>query len=753
MRRLLILTVLFTTGCTVVGPLLSQLNPIPTIAPTSTPAPTATPLPSTGTQFTVHVPDNTPPGSPISLVLVDEVTGNGLNDQKIPMGATGQNVWSVLVNLPLGALVKYKYIHEGQVAASEVTAIGGPVPYRALRVGLSAKVDDTVAGWGDAPAPANAPLGSLTGIIRDLATGQGVPGLIVLAGGGQSLTTWNGSYSFSRLPYGAQRVTAFAPDGAWMTTDGSAAISAPVGAFVDLGVNQARAVNVTFVVSIPADTDPSAPVRLAGSALQLGDTFGTAEPIPADRLVTLLRQADGRWTTTVKLYEAMDVRYRYTLGDGFWNAELNPDSSRPLRQLIVPASDLTAYDNVATWRTAALAPVKFDVTVPADTPSADTVTIQIKIATFSNPVPMWPNGASRWTFVLYNPLNFSFDLGYRYCRNFECGVADDATTAGANPTLKKFLPAVLTETQQDTVTAWQWWSAAPPALPAALPTNVAARPDFRAGFELGDDWHAQWPPRLDQTFAEASASGANFITVPSPWSVDPVIPRIDFDFNASPLPSDLTGIVEKAHARKLKVAIRPNTCRSPKPDCAYWSQVVFSTDWWGPWFDAYRNYLLYHADLAERAGAEMMYVGDYSLHPMLPGAPEASPDAEARWRALVAEVRQHYHGQLAFTVLLQNPQTVRGMPLFGDALDYIEVRWEAPVAPSSQAGIADMQAAAGQLIDTQVFQVFTRFNKPLGLSPRYLSVNGAALQCVGAVGQPCRPFDDFSPSAPDDGSV
>jgi hypothetical protein len=98
--------------------------------------------------------------------------------------------------------------------------------------------------------PPDTPLGSLTGIIRNFATGQGVPGLIVSAGGMQTLTTWDGSYAFPRLLHGAQRVTTLAPDGAWTVAEGATVVNAPVGAFVDLGVDAARPVSVTFVVSI-----------------------------------------------------------------------------------------------------------------------------------------------------------------------------------------------------------------------------------------------------------------------------------------------------------------------------------------------------------------------------------------------------------------------------------------------------------------------------------------------------------------------
>jgi hypothetical protein len=753
MRRLLALLLLTATaGCDVLRPMLSNLNPIATAVPTSTPAPTPTALPATGVQFTVHVPANTPPGSSVVLVIVDEVTGNGLNDQKVTMGAAGQNVWSVIVNLPMGGLLKYKYIHEGQATAPEASPDSREVHYRTLRVTLSAKVEDTVAGWTDAPMPPDMPLGSLTGIIRNFATGQGVAGLIVSAGGLQTLTTWDGSYAFPRLPHGAQRVTALAPDGAWTVAEGATVVNAPVGAFVDLGVDAARPVNVTFVVSIPTETDARAPVRLAGNALQLGNTFASSQPVVADRLVTLVRQADGRWAVTVPLYEGMDVHYRYTLGDGFWNAELALDGSRPLRELVVPGGDIVLSDSVAAWRTAGLSPVTFGAAVPADTPPDDTITIQFKVAGVSNPIPMWPDGLNRWRYVLYNPLNLALDLGYRYCRNSECGVADDASTVGANPVFKRFLPTVLPVDLEDTVAGWRAWSLPNPVY-QVVPPQAPGRPDMRASFELGEDWHGRWLPRMEQTLNEIAATGATHLTLDSLWITDSTAPAVRFDFEASPLPADVAALAAAARARNLKIALRPITCRGPRPDCGYWSGTVFSVEGWGHWFETYRNFLLYHADLAERIGADMLYVGDYSLHPMLPGAPEASPEAETQWRALIDEVRQHYHGQLAFTVLLQDAQTTRGMPLFGDALDYIDVRWEAPLAASNPASLEEMQATAGVLIDTQVFEVFVHFNKPLGISARLLSVNGTATQCIAAVGQPCRAYDEFTPGSPDEGGA
>jgi hypothetical protein len=247
---------------------------------------------------------------------------------------------------------------------------------------------------------------------------------------------------------------------------------------------------------------------------------------------------------------------------------------------------------------------------------------------------------------------------------------------------------------EDTVAGWRAWS-----LPTRCIRWRRRRPAGDArGLRVGEDWVAR---RMERTLNEITATGATHVTLDSLWVTEPTAPGIRFDFEASPLPADVAALATAAQARTLKIALRPIPCRGPGPDCGYWSGTVFSVEGWGRWFETYRNFLLYHADLAERIGADMLYVGDYSLHPMLPGAPEASPDAETQWRALLDEVRQHYHGQLAFTVLLQDAQTTRGMPLFGDALDYIDVRWEAPLAASNPASLEEMQATAGVLIDTK----------------------------------------------------
>ena len=66
------------------------------------------------------------------------------------------------------------------------------------------------------------------------------------------------------------------------------------------------------------------PIRLAGNLYQLGDTFGDLQgglSTVATRMPVLAPLPDGRYSITLALPAGADIRYKYTLGDGFWNAE------------------------------------------------------------------------------------------------------------------------------------------------------------------------------------------------------------------------------------------------------------------------------------------------------------------------------------------------------------------------------------------------------------------------------------------------
>jgi hypothetical protein len=91
------------------------------------------------------------------------------------------------------------------------------------------------------------------------------------------------------------------------------------------------------------------------------------------------------------------------------------------------------------------------VTVPANTPASDAISIQFNPFTWFEPIPMWKEADGTWTYVLNGPLDFGGALAYRFCRNLQCGSADDIDTAGPSSSGRTVMPSAEPQTITDTV--------------------------------------------------------------------------------------------------------------------------------------------------------------------------------------------------------------------------------------------------------------------------------------------------------------
>ncbi len=745
-KRAPLLLLLFAAAC-------SGL-PIPRIVfdtPTPIPlGPTATPLPGSIVSFNVHIPANTPVGSPPAILLVDDVGGDHIT---LPLISAGGNVWTGGTTAPVGAVLRYRYMRGGAQPGyvEEVTAARQPVPYRLLLVSTAnLSAEDTVAAWADTPFAGES--GAIVGTMKNSNTNNGVMGVIVAAGGKTTLTAWDGSYAFYGLPAGVQRVTTLTPDGSLRPAQNAVTVLNGQTAALDLAANDPNLVQVTFIVRPPANTDPGAPLRMAGNVSQLGAIFAldpNGAAIAAAREPPLVRLADGRWGTQLLLYEGTVVRYKYTLGDGVWNGELNSSGARRLRQIVVPFTNTTIEDSIDAWHTGASASVVFEVTAPANTPPNDIVTIQFRTGSaWLPPVPMWRTGVNAWKFVLYNPTNFQGNMFYRYCRNYACGAADDTATVGANATGRFFTPTLFEQDLKDTVNGWQW----PPDVipPAGAPAAVIPRPGFGAGIEFGDEWQPNWLPFYGEALRGIQSAGANWVTF-TPRGAAQMNPRpaYSYDLTAAPLLADWKPLVDQAHTLGLRVALHPVTCRhTPYGQCDYWNGVPFGPDFWNVWFAAYEKYIVTQAELAARTGMDLLVIGDFKLRPSFPGEPDAPADADARWRGVIANVRAHFGGPIAFE-LLMGQSVWPSPPPFLDAVDVIRMFWWSALSAGNTPAVNDLALNAGGLLDTHVLPIQQRFQRGILIVPAYYAVDGAATQCLKRDDGQCYAYDAFNPDAPD----
>lgn len=199
---------------------------------------------------------------------------------------------------------------------------------------------------------------------------------------------------------------------------------------------------------------------------------------------------DGTYIASLSLPVGTYVRYKFTLGDGFWNAERNSKGLPTLHELIVPEHDTIVENGVLTWRSSKQGPVTFNVVTPAGTSSNDKIYIQFSPfqGIWMRPIPMWMIGPQQWTYTLESPLEWPGPVSYRYCRNGMCGLADDLATAGDQVVGRQFQVSNVPQTSVDQVVGWTTWADTSSAVIPA--PSAAIRSSLRFGVMFSP---ARWP--------------------------------------------------------------------------------------------------------------------------------------------------------------------------------------------------------------------------------------------------------------------
>ncbi len=715
--------------------------------------PTATPQPHAEVTFEVSLPAPLLPGETLFLSLVDEVTGLALNAVNYPMQGRDALHYSLARPLPVNSVVKYRYLRETTLPIFEHNSADQAVRYRMVYVTGPLAAQDVVAGWNDSPFSGQT--GRIVGQVVNAADGTPIPDILVAAGGLQTLTDSSGNFSLEDLLPGTHNLVAYALDGMYQTFQQGAVVAEGKPTPVKVTLTPAALVNVVFTVIVPRNTVPTAPIRLAGNLYQLGNTFGDLEgglSTVATRMPVLAPLPDGRFTLSLMLPAGADIRYKYSLGDGFWNAEHRQNGEFVVRQLIVPPASAIVEDVVETWQAGPSAPILFDVSAPVNTPVTDVVSIQFNPYGWTVPIPMWPLGDNRWVYMLFSPLNMLGSFEYRYCRNDQCGSADDlATPPGRRGRL--VATSLTAQNLQDTVNGWTWLPASTPGTLVGL--QVAPRAaGFWAGIELQAYYDPSWQAFMPQAFQNIQAIGSNWVVLTPTWTYSRLFPLVFTPVAGNdPLTADTQETISRARALNLNVGLFPSA-NFPISADEWWAASPRDAGWWDAWFARYQAFAVYYADLAAKSGAGSLILGGEWLAPALPGGRLANgvnsnvpADADARWRNLLAEVRNHYGGSIYWA--LPYPAGFQTAPDFIKELDGIYLLWYAPLSISAVASVEEMQVQAGQLLDRDILPFQSALQKPLVLAVAYPSVSGAASACLPDGRGGCLPWTALSQPAPD----
>jgi len=432
-------------------------NPFPSNNPTSPPPGTApTPMARAEVKFTVRVPDPLGQGEVLAISVLDEVTGLNLNYNDYQLTQVDSITYTGTFPIPDQTVIKYRYVRRSGSRVLEDTNTDAAIRYRMLHVNGPVEIVDTINSWSDKPA--NTISGSISGTISS-ETGGPLAEIMVTAGGVQTLTDSAGRFALTGLRAGQHNLVAFALDGMYQTFQQGAIVEGNKGTAVEVKMKPATLVNVNFTVAVSQNTQTGVPLRIAGSLLQFGNTFTSQRgdlSTVADRMPVLTPLPDGRYSVSLFLPVGAHLSYKYTLGDGFWNSEFNTAGQYVVRQLVVPPQDTNIEDTVQSWQAGPNSPILFEVNVPPETPLGDIIYIQFNAFAWTEPIPMWRSGTNHWSYKLYGPLNIVGSFGYRYCRNAQCGSADDASTAGENTRGKNVTPTIAAQDLKDTVSQWAW---------------------------------------------------------------------------------------------------------------------------------------------------------------------------------------------------------------------------------------------------------------------------------------------------------
>ncbi len=735
-RRILffvIILALTSQACT-----LSLFQPPanPTAGPGFPTGPTATPFPRAEVTFTVRLPDPLAAGEVLAISILDEVTGLALNAVDYQMTAVDTITYTATLAIPDQAVIKYRYVRRGAARVNEDTNLDESIRYRLLHVSGPTQVVDTLNSWADKPVSTLS--GNIFGTVVNSDTGAPLPDILVTAGGVQALTDSAGRFQLNGLRGGNHNFVAYALDGTFQTFQQGATVAENQSTPVQVRLKPAQLVNVIFTVSVPQDTQRGVPLRLAGNLLQLGNTFSDLRgglSTVADRMPVLTPLPDGRYSVSLFLPVGAEIEYKYTLGDGFWNAEFTSTGQYVTRHLLVPAQNMTVDDAVQSWQAGPNNPILFQVTVPQDTPTGDSIYIQFNPYGWTPPIPMWSTGTNQWAYKLYGPLNIVGSFGYRYCRNAQCDSADDAQTAGPNSRGHIITPSIAPQDILDTVNQWMWPQKV--GSPALVATNIPSRgTGFVAGIELQSYYDPSTTAFVSSTLQDVLGRGANWVILTPSWTYARLNPLVFSEQpGKDPFWSDTVTSVTQARAINLNVALFPQP-RFATNAADFWKAAPRDAAWWNSWFDHYRAFVVHFADLASLSGAQAVIIGGDWITPALPsgtladGSPSGAPaDVETRWKNIIAEVRLHFRGNVIFALPYDNGVVVAPVNVLKD-VDAVYLLWFAKLSGQANPNKSDMFTEAGRLLDDNIAPIQVQVNKPFVIGLSYPSSTSSATGCI-----------------------
>jgi hypothetical protein len=379
----------------------------------------------------------------------------------------------------------------------------------------------------------------------------------------------------------------------------------------------------------------------------------------------------------------------------------------------------------------------FDLKVPDTTPEFDQISIQFSPFDWMEPIPMWKLGEDHWVYILFSPLTKQDAFHYRYCRNDQCGRADDQETPGYNhPGREVEIPeGNQTITINDTVDSWFWLNPEVTNEESGEQNIILRSEGFITGVELQTYYHPSITPRYPVMYKEIDSLGTNWVFLSPTWT---------FTWQNPPLLESVSGLDQSwndlsrsdnlAQSFGMQVGYYPQV-NFPSDANDWWENSTLDFPWWQVWFERYRSFIFSFADKAQIDGAQGLVIGGDWISPALPGGklPDGTPsgvpaDAEQRWRDIIAQVRTRFDGQL-FWALPAGGERLNPPPFIED-LDHVYLLWSLPLASSADYSASSLRKSISAYLDDEVFLLNISLEMPITIAAAYPSAVGSLQGCI-----------------------
>jgi hypothetical protein len=713
-------------------------------------------LSSSETVFEVTLPEKLEHNEIMYLEILDEVTGIALNPTRYEMQSKDDFTFFVRISIINGSSVKYRYVKRSDIDVIELCPDGNQVHFRTFIADRPTVKRDIISSWTNKGTAF--PTGEISGFVFDAKTNLPIPEIFISVNGISTYSSSDGYYQIRNIPIGDHNLVAFHPDGLYQPFQQGAVIADNAVTPASFGMDLAKIVEITFDIEVPENTVQGAQLRFIGNFYSLGNVFaeingGTS--IVSSRAPLLENLGNRKYSITLELPSGADLRYKYSLGDGFINAEYSANGNFRTRQLIVPDKDTRIVNLIESWSSKDITPITFQVTSPNNTPDSDYVSIQFNPFMWMPPIQTWKTGENQWSYTLYSPFEFLDQTQFRFCRNDQCGYADDSSTTGFEAQ-GYVLDLQIADGPRNIVYKIENWVGLDNTLYELEKTPKSINnQNFLKGIEFTKNYDPKWLPYLDWGFIDAAISGANTIVFSPTWVFeDNEIPNAVYKPEINPSNQDILNIYNYTQDAGLILVLYPQPTFSDLTQSEYWANVPLTHNWWLEWFSHYERFILNYADFAQKNNIEVFIFGGDSILPALPngrlsnGNPSNTPyDFPEKWNALVEKVRAIYSGKVIFSLPSYMAEEIDHEFLM--KVDAIMVENSSALTSSSSPSIDDLKYRFTQILDQSIYKIYDRFQKPIIIGIKYPSIDGSASDCINFE-KPClelvdkRSFDSLS---------